>query len=309
MCHCERKGNPHKVNCYWDSSGKFIGFYCTRCGVESLTQEYIADINDTNLRRVYRRKPPILEDNTAFQVPCSKTKVDLHHFADILKPGDHVTWLRYFLYWHHGIVSEINAEENTIGMIHWVNMNGENTFKIIYERIKVKNDPMYRIHYTDSVTKENPTEIVLARARSRIGDIRYKLFSDNCESFATFCKCGVAKSRQIVWLKRKIKQIIGHYMVVGTESFGIVVGMETAFMVSILRKACKERRNGKITKNDFTEILIRRIYEGLLSSELIMIGYYIGTPFGPLGIFIGVIIGGVVGGVVGKAAWDCIREY
>lgn len=37
----------------------------------------------------------------------------------------------------------------------------------------------------------------LARARSRIGESNYNLFSNNCEHFALWCKTGISESHQI----------------------------------------------------------------------------------------------------------------
>ena len=37
----------------------------------------------------------------------------------------------------------------------------------------------------------------LNRARSRIGESNYNLFSNNCEHFALWCKTGISESHQI----------------------------------------------------------------------------------------------------------------
>ncbi|OWF35218.1 hypothetical protein KP79_PYT26093 [Mizuhopecten yessoensis] len=217
LCYCKGKRESGKLIPYVDRSNKIIGTLCTECGVESLVQEYIVDTTDTTSGSLYPRKPSVLKQNLAFQLQCTNTKVDRCHFAYILKPGDHVTWRKYFLYWHHGIVSEIIAKENTIVLISW-NKDEDNIVKIMHSHVKVNNEPIFRKEYPEYIKKENSTELVLARARSRICDIEYKFFSNNCEAFATFCKCSVMKSHQIAWMIEKIKEIVGHYIVVCIKS-------------------------------------------------------------------------------------------
>lgn len=53
-------------------------------------------------------------------------------------------------------------------------------------KIYVKNYPTHFI-----------PDVVLKRAKSRLGEKKYNLLSNNCEHFATWCKTGVSDSRQI----------------------------------------------------------------------------------------------------------------
>lgn len=354
LCDCATR-NPYKLRRYLDSKNELIGTFCNVCGVESLIQEYmnVPDDNANLCPRLNPIKPLTLDDNTAFQVRCTKTEIDLHHFADILKPGDHITWHRPYVIWHHSIVAEVNAEENEIGLIHWTKDN--NHIKIISEMFKVNNDKMYRIDYPDNVTKVNDLELVLARAKSRLGDTGYGFFSDNCESFATYCKSGVAKSHQVAWIKAKLHEYVCENVVVAgkmavkgackvvqrsasvskqvlpkvvnevkgaTKVFpaeliervvkgsnwvgaGIVVLMEGTYVMWDLRQAYKERENGNISRNDFIEVTIQRVIEGLVGSGMTILGSLgpelICASIGPIGIFIGGIVGGIIFGALGKA--------
>lgn len=46
-------------------------------------------------------------------------------------------------------------------------------------------------------TQQEDTTIVINRARSRIGEMNYDLWNNNCEHFAVWCKTGVAESTQV----------------------------------------------------------------------------------------------------------------
>ena len=125
-----------------------------------------------------------------------------------MKVGDHVAWQRPFVHWHHAIVSEINAENNEIVVVNW-NKDKDGQIRIIQERQSVTDNnslfnQMYRVEYPEEILNSNEPELVLARARSRIGDTGYGIFSDNCESFATYCKTGYSQSHQVLWLENKI---------------------------------------------------------------------------------------------------------
>ncbi|XP_033746284.1 uncharacterized protein LOC117331587 [Pecten maximus] len=77
---------------------------------------------------------------------------------------------------------------------------------------------MFRIEYPEEITEMNDHELVLARARSRIDDTGYSPFTDNCESFATYCKTGVEKSHQLAWLNGKVNELITHNIVTSARS-------------------------------------------------------------------------------------------
>lgn len=373
MCFCKEK-DPFKLRRYINSNDELIGTFCTGCGVESLAQEVPVDSSDnddlnvsdtTETSALLPRKPPNLEERRAFQVQSSKTKVDLKHFADAVKPGDHISWHRRRLFWHHAIVTDVNAEKDEITLIHWTRDESDRRIKIVSECSKVEKDneglfnKMYRIDYPKDITKANDTELVLARARSRIGDTGYNLFTDNCESFATYCKTGVAKSHQLAWLKGKVKEAVGNSVVMATRASingackilqstvtvvkhtlpavvnevtgaagniipaeaiehamkgsnwigaGIVIILESGFVIWDLSQAYGERKSGKTSRNDFIETAIQRVVEGIFGAGLAiacslgpeLIGCAIGSPLGPVGIIIGGIVGGIIGGAVGK---------
>ena len=44
---------------------------------------------------------------------------------------------------------------------------------------------------------------VVARARSRLGEDRYRILSNNCEHFCEWCVCGESRSRQVELWRRQ----------------------------------------------------------------------------------------------------------
>ena len=330
-------------------NARIIGKCCKKCGVEYLMKDYLSmtssnDVPDSPLGNtlVFMKNDPIKPNvNTAFQIQSARSKIEPQHFAETLKPGDHVAWNRCKGYWHHSIVSAVDAEKNEIAVIHW-NKDKDHHITIFEERQSVKDskslfNQMYRIEYPDKITKANPPELILARARSRIGDSGYGFFSDNCEAFATYCKSGYAKSHQVSWLVKKIMEglsLMGSRTSVkngvrfiskavakaplvaaevipaeiieeavnGSQAIGagIVLIVEAGFIIFDVYKMYKERKYGDISRSDFIEGAVRRIIEGILSAG-VSIGCSIGLEIGA-GCLFGLCfgpIGALVGGLLG----------
>ncbi|XP_060070953.1 uncharacterized protein LOC132550877 [Ylistrum balloti] len=355
-CLCQRPNNL-KIVSYYNSNNELIGTFCKECRAENLTREYVihAGYEDKgDFSENTPRSSQGLDEHRAFQVQSSKTRIDLRIFASILKPGDQISWHRQHCFWHHAIVEDVAAETNELKLIHW--NKKENNIKILRDSIKVEAseeglfNKMYRIDYPVEITKTNDPELVLARARSRIDDTGYSPFTDNCESFATYCKTGVEKSHQLAWVEGKIGEILGQNIATFAKSTinatckilqttvsvsktaveagrpfqsggiehvmlasnvvgaGIIIMLETGFVTWDLSQVYAQRKHGNTSRNDFIETAIRRVVEGVLSAGVTilfslgpeLIGMAVGSPLGPVGIFVGGVIGGIVGGVVGK---------
>ncbi|XP_071831378.1 uncharacterized protein [Apostichopus japonicus] len=158
---------------------------------------------------------------------------NINEAAGGLKPGDHVAWLRPFLgYWHHAIVEEVT--DDYINVIEW--SSGVHSCCSIVRRTRKEWDlcgnccysPMYKAYYPKEVEQQHPPEVVLERAKARLHETDYSLFSDNCEHFASHCKTGISRSNQVFQLKvsvqawiRKIVAIFFHVLIVMSISEGI----------------------------------------------------------------------------------------
>ena len=253
FCTCGNN-DPAKYRCYIRKrDDKRIGKICIECQKEWLIPEYITSQNSHVPDSENPHDPDTLLENkpiepevcSSFQVQCGKTKVDLKYFAYQLTVGDHVTWHRPYLIWHHAIVIGINAEKGTIQVIEWnKNKANDNRLEIFESEVLMteSNDSlfnqMYVINYPKEITKVNLPELVEARATSRKGDAGYGPFNDNCESFATYCKTGCALSHQISWLSRKFKECSAIPAVTSFIEVLISEGIE------YLVRTCRNVKNG-----------------------------------------------------------------
>ena len=195
--------------------------------------------------------------------------------------------------------------------------------------LKTQLGKLYHMDYNEEVIKENPPRLVLARARSRLDETGYNFLTDNCESFATFCKVGVQRSQQVRWtwkgivdqLKKAlagsligkscqvlrasifpsvevttaetIEAIANNHQWIG---FGLVVLFEGIITIIDIKTLYKERKNGSQTRKQFSGEVTKRVTEAILAGGLMAAG---GLVAGPGGIFVG-IIGGTCGKVIGS---------
>ncbi|XP_072025894.1 uncharacterized protein [Amphiura filiformis] len=222
QCDCGND-DPVKFRQYRDkdSAGNLLGKRCNLCKVEWLRGEFHVEMPDDvdgtiKDQRLFRRDPPELEENTALKIRSQRTKIDRR--VDTLKPGDHIAWERAFGHWHHAVVVRVENKQNktNIVVINWtmefgrILCNGWNAIEVVEESLpaEVDQDSLYRVDYPADIVKSNDPKLVLARARSRIGDTGYGILSDNCETFATYCKTGSEVCHQKAWLAKKGVEIL-----------------------------------------------------------------------------------------------------
>lgn len=192
-----------------------IGYYCKDCKTEWLSDEW------------NRNSAPNIEEKMVdhhyiprfryLQMSDMGIRVYWDHVQEKLQPGDHIAWQRSCSYWHHAIVEKV--EKRKITVIEWTSHSswGEvcgcrlmPRFTVTIHRTDIDrrdrccgrikelvDGPMYKVVYPEAVQMQNPPELVLSRAHSRLNNAGYKVARDNCEHFATFCKTGSHKSGQI----------------------------------------------------------------------------------------------------------------
>jgi hypothetical protein len=101
--------------------------------------------------------------------------------------GDHLRVRRWTGYWHHGIDlgdGRVMHYSNAVGA--WA--TGEVRVSS-WQRFS-RGAPIELVRYADC----HPPELVIARARGRLGERRYHLLRNNCEHFARWFKSGQAAS-------------------------------------------------------------------------------------------------------------------
>ncbi len=322
-------GNEDNFRWYENNSGDLCGKYCYDCNAEWLPQRYVESNEDDESEDILDASPPYwhgellhlstpikLEANTAFQIQAPRTKIDPSDVSDI-KPGDHITWHRLHGMWHHAIVDDVHIEEKQIRVIEWT-LKRQWTPEIMRHNLTTRNgvifNQMYRIEYPKGITDLYDPELVLARARSRVGDTGYQPFMDNCETFATYCKTGFPQSHQVAWLNAKLNEYVNETAVVTTKTFvkgmcdvgakvagvvdelpheifeavstgckgvaaGIVVALESGYVMWDLSSAYEQyKKEGNISRDDYIEKVLSRLIEGLLTAGFALAGS-IGVQF------------------------------
>lgn len=328
--------DPAKFRPYFDGDER-LGVFCVKCKCEYLQETLLVSPGQENCvelgNETFYKKTVAIDtpDSSVHLVHPARTAItNLSLCADLLKPGDHIAWDRPYGISHHAVVIAVNTERNTVEVIHWTKKKGER-MEIKKEELDLKTQrgKLYCIDYNEEVIKENPPHLVLSRAHSRLEDKGYDVITDNCESFATFCKKGVERSQQVRWglkalldeLKKALGSLIGKscqvirtsifqsFMKVGTAEVieaiannhqwigsGLVVLIEGVITIIDINTLYKDRKNGNLTRKDFIELVTKRVTEATLAGGLAVAG---GLLPGPLGVIVGTA-GGLGGKVVGS---------
>lgn len=102
-----------------------------------------------------------------------------------------------FGYWHHGVLC---PDKTVIHFKSRANLVSKRDARIVHSSLAKfkgtrtpRDTPVYRIVHR----RQLPADVVVARARSCLGQSGYNLVHNNCESFARWCVVGVHRSFQI----------------------------------------------------------------------------------------------------------------
>ena len=151
-----------------------LGVACAPCGQEWLQGEYVNTEGEERLvfgESEFRENVTVPDAvQTSLQVRGSRTKIG-HNEIHILKAGDHITWHRPYIIWHHAVILEVNVHGQA-HVAHWKKTDSaddSNKIRICKEWLKLDDQlgDLYRIDYPDEVTEKNPPNLVIARALSR----------------------------------------------------------------------------------------------------------------------------------------------
>lgn len=108
--------------------------------------------------------------------------------------GDHIRVKRAFgAYYHHGI----DAGNGTV--IHFSGEPAQHEAAYVCRTPLdefLKGGEMELVKYHDDTALLPPSETI-ARAEEQMGKRGYRLFRNNCEHFATYCRTGVSYSKQV----------------------------------------------------------------------------------------------------------------
>ena len=168
----------------------------------------------------------------ALQVNGSRTPIGRSELG-LLSRGDHIGWHRPYMIWHHAIVVDIDFRRRKVKVIHFTKVNGRSEFAEQWINIDKQKGDLFRFNYSAETVDQNPPDLVIQRARSRVGERGYKLFRKNCEHLATFCKTGAENSAQVRWAWGKVKETLH-------TSAGNVARAGTRLGCAVVREAGKQ---------------------------------------------------------------------
>ncbi len=103
--------------------------------------------------------------------------------------GDHI-FVHRMGYTHHGI----DAGDGTV--IHYTGEIGQKADAVI-RRTRIDAFACGRLIQVRAYAVYDPLDVVVDRATSRLGETKYHFAFNNCEHFATWCKTGEHKSKQV----------------------------------------------------------------------------------------------------------------
>jgi hypothetical protein len=103
-------------------------------------------------------------------------------------------------YKHHGIYSGAGRVIHYAGGV----CHSQGRVEEISLRDFAGNRPVYACRAPDSLSAED----IVRRARSRLGECRYDLFTNNCEHFCNWCQLGEPRSQQIESLTRPVRMLV-----------------------------------------------------------------------------------------------------
>ena len=131
-------------------------------------------------------------------------KKTISHLSE-LKPGDHIK-VNNQGYDHHILVEKVVSDEEVL-VIHYAWGDGihfnmtltptrPDMGEIKEEVIKLKPDHVTVLTYSNPPETVYSVEELFERARMRLGETRWELFTNNCEHLVNWSKTGIANSTQ-----------------------------------------------------------------------------------------------------------------
>lgn len=128
----------------------------------------------------------IPEIRKALSSPFTVDELRITHLNE-LSVGDVITF-RYYGFRHTSIVSQVNPASGCIRVIHYGTSSPFGKRKLVEENIDidVQKRGVYLLDCKRLDTFCN--NVVVSRARSRVGETKWKLFSNRSDNFAYWCK-------------------------------------------------------------------------------------------------------------------------
>jgi Lecithin retinol acyltransferase len=121
--------------------------------------------------------------------------------SDVLAPGAHLATARWG-YRHHGLYAGDGRVLHYRGMHRWVLSRGP------VEEVSLAQFARGRgVEVVRSPGARFDGRAAVERARSRLGEDRWRLWSNNCEHFVTWCVDGTPRSAQVEALRARAQAL------------------------------------------------------------------------------------------------------
>ena len=123
---------------------------------------------------------------------------------DQIRRGDHICFPRH-AYWHHAIVETADESNGEVKVIEYSNSakqfiqdnssppKNPGLAVVLRRTFKLENESVYVIEHDRCYDPET----VVSRAKSKLGERKYRPVTNNCEHFALWCKTGISSSEQV----------------------------------------------------------------------------------------------------------------
>ncbi|KAH3748687.1 hypothetical protein DPMN_183136 [Dreissena polymorpha] len=302
---------------------ELLGVRCRECCSEWLDETFITDSNDRkcfkdyNGTKLYFHKHNVEQEPAACDAPVSRKQICEGEMGS-LSSGDHIMWHRSkggIDYYHHAIVQGVNVKDAEINVIHYQKPD----YNGLVQEDKIPFTETYDLFKIIYSTLKDTTKLILARARSFLGEKGYGIFTNNCESLAKFCITGVRYSVQVQWLREKGKEIAVfilakssfaaltegtkaaiseaiEHMMHATDNVGLLLfsGLEGCFVLRDSYNILNSFLDGKSTGYVCIYDIVNRFTE---AGSGITLAYWMGL----FGQFVGTSVGGPLCGWLGSA--------
>ena len=193
-------------------------------------------------------------------------KVRVKSWDDISR-GDHISFERKIVgYEHHAIVESVHPVEKHLHVIEYGStpgiVNGKLKFAKIQEHILENVDPTADLIFKFEYKECFQTEEVLRRAKQRLNERQYNVFTGNCEHFATWCKTGVDFCSQLIPFYKRV-----------TETVSNIISNLPKTLMAVLTKSLVP----KVALESVDEVIESAILAIPVLSKSLSIGLTLGT--------------------------------
>lgn len=173
------------------------GALCTQCGSDDPQELRVKEVDEMGFITSVKCQ----RCEATLSAVCHRSHWSYESIDDpsVLRPGDHVSWHRPYLIWHHAIVTKQDPAATEITVQEYT-LTSDGPFAAIVETklsyakcMSFMKGTMYRLYYVDSYTNEYS----LLRAIKSLSEKKYDIFEQNCEHSSRWCKTGIHDSIQM----------------------------------------------------------------------------------------------------------------